>query len=52
MTLTKKVPNSSGLKIPEIEGKTPRITALAATAALNAIKNEILNVPNLVKNQL
>ena len=57
MTLTKKTPDTSGLvkkadydaKINEIKGKIPSITGLAATSALNFVKNEIPNVSDLVK---
>ena len=37
------------VKITEIEGKIPSITALATTAALVAVENKIPNVSNLVK---
>ena len=36
-------------KITDIEGKIPRITGLAATAALNAVNNKIPSVSNLLK---
>ena len=36
-------------KITDIEGKTPTISGLATTATLNAIKNEIVNVSDIVK---
>ena len=56
MTLTKKTPDTSGFvkkadydaKINEIKGKIPSITGLAATSALNFVKNEIPNVSDLV----
>ena len=35
-------------KITEIEGKTPSITDLATTAALNAVENKIPNVNDLI----
>ena len=37
------------VKITEIEGKIPSITALATTAALVAVENKIPDVSNLVK---
>ena len=53
----KKIPDTSELiiktnynvKITEIEGKIPSITALATTAALVAVENKIPDVSNLVK---
>ena len=53
----KKIPDTSELiiktnynvKITEIEGKIPSITALATTAALVAVGNKIPDVSNLVK---
>ena len=38
-------------KVTEIEGKIPKITVIAPTTALKAIKNEISNVSDLVKKQ-
>ena len=57
MTLTKKIPDASGLvkktnynvKNTEIEVKIPSITGLAATAALTAVENKIPDVSNLAK---
>ena len=57
MTLTKKIPDTSGLvkktnynvRNTEIEVKIPSITGLAATAALTAAENKIPDVSNLVK---
>ena len=38
-------------KISEIEGKIPRITGLATTAALTKVEDMIPNVSNLVKKK-
>ena len=36
-------------KTNEVKNKVPKITSLAITTALTAVKNKILNVSNLVK---
>ena len=38
-------------KITEIEGKIPRVTGLATTAALNTVKSKILNVNYLMQRE-
>ena len=39
-------------KITEIESKIPSISALATTAALTAVENEIPDVSNLVRKEI